>query len=110
MASAKNTIRRAARPWSSAPKLTPVAAHVPAFTTPLRPLRCMGRRVEPPQADTLTTIQISGFRWRCAAANGRPHFWIAHTPLSIDAVLVTTDRAFRLLQGLSIEDWPEESR
>jgi tRNA(fMet)-specific endonuclease VapC len=30
--------------------------------------------------------------------------------LSIDAILVTNDRAFAQLQGLSIEDWTEESR
>ena len=30
--------------------------------------------------------------------------------LSIDAVLVTNDRAFSRLPGLSIEDWTEESR
>ena len=30
--------------------------------------------------------------------------------LSIDAILVTSDRAFRQLSGLSIEDWTEESR
>ena len=30
--------------------------------------------------------------------------------LSIDAVLVTNDRAFGQLSGLSIEDWTEESR
>jgi tRNA(fMet)-specific endonuclease VapC len=30
--------------------------------------------------------------------------------LSIDAVLVTNDHAFRQLPGLSVEDWTEESR
>ena len=30
--------------------------------------------------------------------------------LSIDAILVTNDRAFAQLPGLSIEDWTEESR
>jgi tRNA(fMet)-specific endonuclease VapC len=30
--------------------------------------------------------------------------------LSIDAILVTNDRAFRQLPGLSIEDWTQESR
>jgi len=30
--------------------------------------------------------------------------------LSIDAILVTNDRAFKQLPGLSIEDWTEDSR
>jgi tRNA(fMet)-specific endonuclease VapC len=30
--------------------------------------------------------------------------------LSIDAVLVTNDRAFAQLPGLAVEDWTEESR
>jgi len=35
---------------------------------------------------------------------------IASHALSIDAVLVTADRAFGQLSGLSIEDWTKESR
>jgi tRNA(fMet)-specific endonuclease VapC len=30
--------------------------------------------------------------------------------LSIDAVLVTNDRAFAQLPGLAVEDWTKESR
>lgn len=35
---------------------------------------------------------------------------IGSQALSIDAILVTNDRAFAQLPGLSIEDWTEESR
>ncbi|MBE0547391.1 MAG: type II toxin-antitoxin system VapC family toxin [Rubrivivax sp.] len=71
------------------------------------------RRVDVLPWDT-TTAEVYGPARAAAQREGRVlapmDLLIGSHALSIDAVLVTNDRAFAQLPGLSIEDWTEDSR
>ena len=71
------------------------------------------RRVDVLPWDAATS-EVYGLARAAAQREGRVlapmDLLIGSHALSVDAVLVTNDRAFAQLSGLAVEDWTEESR